>query len=77
MELLLDKGTFRETDKFVTHRCTDYGIQSNNVLGDGVITGYGRINGRRVCVFLRDFTVFGGSLSKAYAEKICKLQKKL
>lgn len=74
VDLLLDKGTFRETDKFVTHRCTDFGLEKNKILGDGVVTGYGRINGRTACVFSEDFTVFGGSLSKTYAEKICKLQ---
>jgi len=74
VDLLLDKGTFRETDKFVTHRCTDFGLEKNKILGDGVVTGYGKINGRTACVFSEDFTVFGGSLSKAYAEKICKLQ---
>jgi propionyl-CoA carboxylase beta chain len=74
VELLLDKSTFRETDKFVTHRCTDFGLEKNKVLGDGVVTGYGRINGRTVCVFAEDFTVFGGSLSLAYAGKIVKLQ---
>jgi len=74
IELLLDKGTFSETDKFVTHRCIDFNMAEKKILGDGVVTGYGRINGRSVCVFAEDFTVFGGSLSKAYAEKICKLQ---
>ncbi len=74
IDLLLDKGTFRETDMFVTHRCTDFDMNKQKILGDGVVTGYGRINGRPVCVFAEDFTVFGGSLSKAYAEKICKLQ---
>ncbi|MEO0205909.1 MAG: carboxyl transferase domain-containing protein, partial [candidate division WOR-3 bacterium] len=74
IDLLLDKGTFRETDRFVTHRCTDFDMDKQKILGDGVVTGYGKINGRNVCVFSEDFTVFGGSLSKAYAEKICKLQ---
>ncbi len=74
INLLLDKGTFRETDMFVTHRCTDFDMDKQKILGDGVVTGYGKINGRNVCVFAEDFTVFGGSLSKAYAEKICKLQ---
>jgi propionyl-CoA carboxylase beta chain len=74
IEFVLDRGTFRETDKFVTHRCTDFTMAENKILGDGVVTGYGRINGRHVCIFAEDFTVFGGSLSKAYAEKICKLQ---
>ncbi|MBE0432211.1 acyl-CoA carboxylase subunit beta [candidate division WOR-3 bacterium] len=74
IDLLLDEGTFQETDKFVTHRCTDFGLEENKFLGDGVVTGYGRINGRPVCVFAEDFTVFGGSLSLAFAEKIVKLQ---
>lgn len=74
IDLLLDKGSFRETDKFVTHRCTDFGMEKTKIMGDGVVTGYGRINGRPVCIFSEDFTVFGGSLSKAYAEKIVKLQ---
>ncbi|MEO0126821.1 MAG: acyl-CoA carboxylase subunit beta [candidate division WOR-3 bacterium] len=74
IDLLLDKGTFRETDRFVTHRCTDFDMDKQKILGDGVVTGYGKINGRNVCIFSEDFTVFGGSLSKAYAEKICKLQ---
>ncbi|MBN2621076.1 acyl-CoA carboxylase subunit beta [candidate division WOR-3 bacterium] len=74
IEYLLDKGTFRETDKFVTHRCTDFNMGETKIPGDGVVAGYGRINGRSVCIFAEDFTVFGGSLSKAYAEKICKIQ---
>ncbi|MDH4210846.1 MAG: acyl-CoA carboxylase subunit beta [candidate division WOR-3 bacterium] len=74
VHLLLDENTFRETDKFVTHRCADFGLDKNKVLGDGVVTGYGRINGRVACVFAEDFTVFGGSLSLAYAGKIVKLQ---
>lgn len=72
--LLLDKGSFRETDKFVTHRCSDFGLEKSKILGDGVVTGYGRIHDRPVCIFAEDFTVFGGSLSMAYAEKIVKLQ---
>ncbi len=74
IDMLLDQGTFQETDKFVTHRCSDYEMDKTKILGDGVVTGYGRINNRPVCIFAEDFTVFGGSLSKAYAEKICKLQ---
>ena len=70
---LLDKGTFTEIDKFVTQRCIDFGMEKHKILGDGVITGYGRIDGRRAFVFAQDFTVFGGSLSEAYAEKICKI----
>ncbi len=73
VDLLFDPGSFRELDRFVTHRCTDFGMQDQKVPGDGVITGYGRIDGRMVYVFAQDFTVFGGSLSYAYAEKICKV----
>jgi propionyl-CoA carboxylase beta chain len=71
--LLLDEGTFEETDKFVTHRCTDFGMEANRLLGDGFVTGYGRIEGRVVFVFAQDFTVFGGSLSETNAAKIVKL----
>ncbi len=70
---LLDEGSFVEMDKFVTHRCADFGMQDQKILGDGVVTGYGMIDGRTVCVFAQDFTVFGGSLSGAYASKICKV----
>ncbi len=70
---LLDPGSFRELDRFVTHDCTDFGMADKKVPGDGVITGYGRIDGRLVYVFAQDFTVFGGSLSAAYARKICKV----
>jgi propionyl-CoA carboxylase beta chain len=73
VELLLDPGTFEEMDRFVTHRCTSFGMEKNQPLGDGVITGYGKIDGRIVYVFSQDFTVFGGSLSGAHAAKICKL----
>ena len=73
IDLLLDAGTFVELDKFVTHRCTDFGMESQKFYGDGVVTGYGTINGRKVCVFSQDFTVFGGSLSGAHASKICKV----
>jgi propionyl-CoA carboxylase beta chain len=73
VELLFDPGTFVEIDKFVTHRCTDFGMQANKILGDGVITGYGKIDGRKVFAFAQDFTVFGGSLSGAFAEKVCKI----
>jgi propionyl-CoA carboxylase beta chain len=73
IELLLDPGTFVETDKFVVHRCTDFGMQEKKFLGDGVVTGYGRIEGRQVFLFAQDFTVFGGSLSGAFAEKMCKV----
>ncbi|MBI3015691.1 MAG: acyl-CoA carboxylase subunit beta [Candidatus Tectomicrobia bacterium] len=73
LNLLLDEGSFVELDRFVVHRCTDFGMEKNRIPGDGVVTGYGRIEGRLVYVFAQDFTVFGGSLSKAYAEKICKI----
>src|SRR3954454_3864539 len=73
LELLLDEGTFEEWDMFVEHRCTDFGMADNKVPGDGVVTGYGMINGRLVFVFSQDFTVFGGALSEAHAEKICKV----
>jgi propionyl-CoA carboxylase beta chain len=71
--LLLDAGSFVEMDKFVTHRCADFGMEKQKILGDGVVTGYGNIDGRLVYVFAQDFTVFGGSLSGAYAQKICKI----
>ncbi|RYZ95471.1 MAG: methylmalonyl-CoA carboxyltransferase, partial [Proteobacteria bacterium] len=73
VELLLDPGTFEELDRFVTHRCTSFGLEKSQPLGDGVVTGYGKIDGRVVYVFSQDFTVFGGSLSGAHAAKICKL----
>src|SRR5215813_12877111 len=73
IDLLLDEGSFEELDKLVTHRCRDFGMESQVVPGDGFITGYGRIEGRLVYVFAQDFTVFGGSLSEANAQKICKI----
>src|SRR6185369_10465697 len=73
IEFLLDEGTFEETDKLVTHRCTDFGMDENKIYGDGFVTGYGRIEGRLVFVFAQDFTVFGGSLSEANASKIVKI----
>jgi acetyl-CoA carboxylase carboxyltransferase component len=73
IEILLDKGTFEEFDRFVTHHCYDFGMEKKRILGDGVITGYGKIKGRPVFVFSQDFTVFGGSLSYQYAQKICKI----
>ncbi|MGH7276689.1 MAG: acyl-CoA carboxylase subunit beta [Candidatus Rokuibacteriota bacterium] len=73
LELLLDPGSFLEIDKFVIHQSHDFGMQEQRVLGDGVVTGSGRIHARPVFVFAQDFTVFGGSLSEAYARKICKV----
>ncbi len=73
IELLVDPGSFVEFDKFVTHRCTDFGMDANKIPGDGVVTGHGRIDGRQVFLFAQDFTVFGGSLSGAFAEKIIKV----
>ncbi len=73
LDLLLDPGTFNELDMFVTHRSTDFGLDEQRIPGDGVVTGYGQIDGRLVYVFSQDFTVFGGSLSEAHAEKICKI----
>src|SRR5262249_29706257 len=70
---LVDDGSFVELDKFVTHRCADFGMADQKILGDGVVTGHGTVDGRTICVFAQDFTVFGGSLSGAYAQKICKV----
>jgi len=75
INLLLDSGTFVEMDKFVTHRATDFNMAENKILGDGVVSGYGKIEGRLVYVFAQDFTVFGGTLSSANAEKIVKVMK--
>ena len=71
--LLLDENTFEEIDMFKEHRSFDFGMQDQQVAGDGVITGYGKVSGRLVYVFAQDFTVFGGSLSETHAEKICKI----
>ncbi|HUE39485.1 MAG TPA: acyl-CoA carboxylase subunit beta [Candidatus Binatia bacterium] len=73
VDVLLDPGSFVEVDKFKTHRCTDFGMEKRKILGDGVVTGYGKIDGRLVYVFSQDFTVFGGSLSGAFAEKVVKI----
>lgn len=73
IELLLDPGSFEEIGMLVTHRCTDFGMEKELYLGDGVVTGYGTIDGRLVYIFSQDFTVFGGSLSETHAEKICKI----
>lgn len=73
LDLLLDPGSFEEWDQLVEHRCGDFGMESNRIPGDGVVTGFGTVNGRLVFVFSQDFTVFGGTLSEAYATKICKI----
>ncbi len=73
IELLLDPGSFNELDMFVVHQCTEFGMQERKILGDGVVTGYGTIDGRLVYVFSQDFTVFGGSLGEMFAKKVCKL----
>src|ERR1700737_4434942 len=73
IELFLDPGSFVELDKFKVHRCDDFGMAAKKILGDGVVTGYGTVEGRQIFLFAQDFTVFGGSLSGAYAEKICKV----
>jgi len=73
VEVLLDEGSFEEFDLFVTHRCIDFGMEQTKYPGDGVVTGWGTINGRQVYVFSQDFTVFGGSLSETHAQKICKI----
>jgi len=73
IELLLDPGSFQELDKFAVHQCTEFGLEDRKILGDGVVTGYGTIDGRLVYVFSQDFTVFGGSLGEMFAKKVCKL----
>ncbi len=73
IELLLDEGTFVELDRYRVHRSYNFGLEENKPLGDGVITGYGEVSGRKICVFSQDFTVFGGSLGEVYAQKICKV----
>ena len=73
IDLLLDGGSFVEMDRFVTHNCTDFGMAAKKFYGDGVITGYGKIDGRLVYVFSQDFTIFGGALGMAFAQKICKV----
>ncbi|PCH95604.1 MAG: methylmalonyl-CoA carboxyltransferase [Rhodobacteraceae bacterium] len=75
LEVLLDEGSFEEFDMFVTHKCQDFGMEKEYIPGDGVITGWGTINGRMVYVYSQDFTVFGGSLSQTHAKKICKIQE--
>ena len=76
LELLLDEGSFEEWDMFVEHRCADFGMEAQKVPGDGVVTGWGTVNGRLVFVFSQDFTVFGGSLSESHACKICKIMER-
>ena len=76
LDLLLDPGSFEELDTFKQHRCNDFGMEGQKIPGDGVVTGWGHINGRLVFVFSQDFTVFGGSLSETHAEKICKVMDK-
>ena len=76
IQLLADKGSFEEYDMFVEHRCNDFGMSDNKIPGDGVVTGHCKINGRPVFVFSQDFTVYGGSLGEAHAEKICKILEK-
>jgi propionyl-CoA carboxylase beta chain len=73
IDLLLDRGSFREIDAFVVHRTTDFGLEKQKFLGDSVVTGWGTIDGRLVYIFSQDFTVFGGSLGEVHAEKICKI----
>src|SRR6478735_4459086 len=73
IELLVDPGTFEEIGKFVTHQCTDFGLENEHYLGDGVVTGYGKVNGRLIYLYSQDFTVFGGSLSGEHATKICRI----
>ncbi len=70
---LLDRDSFQEIDKFVVHRCHDFGLDRKKIPGDGVVTGYGTLNGRTVFLFSQDFTVFGGSLSGSFGEKVCKV----
>ncbi|MCA1989093.1 MAG: methylmalonyl-CoA carboxyltransferase, partial [Desulfarculus sp.] len=70
---LLDEGSFEEMDRFVVHRCHEFGMDKQKIMGDGVVTGYGTIDSRPVFVFSQDFTVFGGSLSGPFGEKVCKV----
>src|SRR5262249_11163175 len=74
LELLMDKGSFEEFDMFVEHRSTEFGMEKTKIPGDGVVTGWGTVNGRSVFAFAKDFTVFGGSLSEAHAPKIVKIR---
>src|SRR4029453_11811454 len=74
IEVFLDEGSFEEFDMYVEHRSTDFGMEKTKIAGDGVVTGWGTVNGRPVYLFAKDFTVFGGSLSEAHAEKVMKVQ---
>ena len=76
IQLLMDKGTFVETDVYLEHRCSYFGMDKNKTEGDGVIAGYGKVEGRTVCVYAQDFTVFGGSISEMNARKISNIQNK-
>ena len=73
VERLLDPGSFIEFDKFVVHKCTSFGMEKNKYLGDGVVTGFGEINGQKVALYSQDFTCWGGALGAAHAKKICKI----
>ena len=73
IDLLMDEGSFVETDAFAVHRAKGFGLEDQRILGDGVVTGYGTVDGRRVAVFSQDFTAFGGSLGEVFAEKVCKI----
>ena len=75
IDMLLDKGTFVELDKFVVHRCTNFGMEKNKIAGDGIVSGYGKIDGRQVFVYAYDFTAYGGTLSGTNAAKIVKVQQ--
>src|SRR5512138_3190021 len=75
IELLLDKGSFREMDAFKVHRETNFGMDRQQYLGDSVVTGWGTVDGRLVYIFSQDFTIFGGSLSEVHAEKVCKIME--
>ena len=76
IDILFDEGSFIEYDRYVTHRCTDFGMEKNKVYGDGIVTGQGKINGRTVFAYAQDFTTLGGSLSKTVSEKVCKIMDK-
>src|SRR5690348_8243927 len=75
LDLLLDKGSFREIDPFIVHRTTDFGLDEQKYMGDSVVTGWGTVDGRLVYVYSQDFTVFGGSMGEVHAEKICKVME--